>query len=140
MFTLNKTHFAEGKPLALVSAYDDQRHNRLTQHGCSYLFSPLGEVSSTTFAFQVKRTVCTFTNSYPSRPDNVEAHTRIWERVDVPLSVKTSLTAHLYAIVFALDEDFVNRVETLGDTEWFALQHIPNMKPHFYLGNKVVPV
>jgi hypothetical protein len=139
MFTLNTNHFREGKPLALVCAYNDQYYNRDRQHGCSYVFSPLGEVNSTTFAFRVTRTVCTFTDSYPSRPDARDNLTRIWERVDVPLSVKTTLTAHFYAIVRTLDdEEELDHFEERGGTEWIALTHAPTMKPHFYLGNKIV--
>ena len=138
MFTLNKTHFVQGKSLALVIAFEDKYCKEIVSHGCSYIFDPLGEVNATTFAFRVTRTVSTFTDTYPSYLKTRETYTQIWERADVSLSVSSSLTAHLYAIVSALDTEFVNRSETLSETDWFGVQYVPSMRAHFYLGDKVV--
>ena len=142
MFTLNKAQFAEGKPLALVTAYKDERFRPIKDNGCYYLFSPLGEVSSTVYAFRVTRAVCTFTDSYPSFPEKRVSLTRVWERADVSLSVKGTLTDHLIGIVQELDKDYNdhNPCEAMQVAPWYAMMHAPEVKPHFYQGTHVMQV
>lgn len=131
MFTLRKQHFEEGKSLYLyaMAYFPAKSRGNLKSDRVSIIYelSPLGMASSTMVACRLKRSTITFTDSYPSRPK--EKETATWERVDLPLTAKTTLTQHALDVTKDPRQEYA--YEDARAEEWFADFSYPSISTCF---------
>lgn len=131
MFTLRKQHFEEGKSLYLFAiAYlpADARYSFKSEHvSILYELTPLGMASATTVACRLTRGTISFSDSYPSRTEYKETAT--WERVDLSLTAKNTLTQHALDAIKHQMQEFED--EDAPADEWFADFKYPNLCDDF---------
>lgn len=120
MFTLRKQHFEEGKSLYLFAiAYHpaDARYSfKSDRVSILYELAPLGMASATTVACRLTRSTISFSDSYPSYAKYKETAT--WERVDLSLTAKNTLTQHALDTIKHQMQEFEE--EDAPADEWLA--------------------
>lgn len=142
MFTLRKKHFEEGKPISLITCALKGLSHSNRKGAISYRLEPLGFTPSSKVACRVIRYTVTFSDSYPSFANYKQV--AVWERLDLRLDVKGTLTEHVlghledhmneYLDTYCLDDD-----TWVGDKDltWFATLDLPTHKRDFLLAGSV---